>query len=423
MKVLIIGGGGREHALAWKMSQSTRVTKLYCAPGNAGIASVAECIPIKDDRIEELCDFAVKQRIDLTVVGPELPLTLGIVDTFEAAGLRIFGPCKEAAQLEGSKAYAKQIMKEAGIPTAGFTICSDPGEAKSFIQRKNAPVVVKADGLAAGKGVFPCRDAQAAFKAVDTIMVDRDFGSAGSRVVVEDFLEGEEASFICFSDGESIMPLPSSQDHKAAFDNDTGPNTGGMGAYSPAPVVTPEIHSAAMNDIMEPLLAAFRSRGVIFKGIIYAGLMIQDNTPYVLEFNVRFGDPETQPILFRIKSDLIDIFEAAIEGDLSRCSLECHEDPAVCVVMASGGYPGPYSKGYVISGLDEAGRMPDTVVFHAGTVLEGGVLKTAGGRVLGVTARGKSIRSAIGTAYAAVEKIRWDGVHYRTDIGKHVLSR
>jgi phosphoribosylamine--glycine ligase len=421
MKILIVGGGGRENAIAWKIARNRDVQKLFCAPGNAGIAPFAECVDISPSDINSLKDFALQNSIDLTVVGPEIPLTHGIVDLFEKEGLKIFGPTKEAARLEGSKIFAKNIMQEAGIPTAEFSTFSDPENAKKYIREKNCPLVVKADGLAAGKGVFPCRTADAAFEAVDSIMLKKEFGQAGNLIVIEDFLEGEEASFICFTDGKTVLPLPSSQDHKPIFDGDKGPNTGGMGAYSPAPVITEQIHESVMDNIMHPLIRTLSSRGIIFKGIIYAGLMIHNNIAQVLEFNVRFGDPETQPILFRLESDLVELILAVIEQRLADITIKCDPRPAVCVVMASEGYPGTYTKGHKISGLDLAGKIPNTFVFHAGTALKDGSVVTNGGRVLGVTSTGKTIAEAITTVYTSVKKINWQGVQYRKDIAGKAL--
>lgn len=424
MNILIVGGGGREHALAWKIAQSPQAHKLYCAPGNAGIASLAECIDIEPSDISGLLHFAQSNKVDLTVVGPELPLTLGIVDSFEESGLKIFGPNKQAALLEGSKSFAKNIMKDAHIPTADFATFTELDSAKKYIQQKDTPVVVKADGLAAGKGVFPCKTSRDAIDAVTRIMKEKEFGDAGNVVVIEDFLEGEEASFICLADGETILPLPSSQDHKAVFDGDTGPNTGGMGAYSPAPVITPELHETVMNTILHPLISILSQRDIRYKGIIYAGLMIKNNRPKVLEFNVRFGDPETQPILFRLKTDLVDIINAVIDGNLSELSIVSDPSPAVCVVMASGGYPGSYVKGLEITGLDRSQSSDDTFVFHAGTYLdENGKVFTNGGRVLGVTSRGITIQNAIKNAYAAVDTIHWQDVHFRKDIAQKAVNR
>jgi len=423
VKIFIVGGGGREHALAWKIAQSPKVDKLYCAPGNAGIASLAECVNIAASDIEGLKQFALSKGIGLTVVGPELPLTMGITDAFEKAGLRVFGPSLKGAQLEGSKLFAKQIMKNAGILTADFATFSDAPAAVSYLEKKDGPAVIKADGLAAGKGVFPCSSRREALDAVDRILVKREFGDAGSTIIIEDFLEGEEASFICFTDGTTVLPLPSSQDHKRIFDNDAGPNTGGMGAYSPAPVITPELHDIVMTTIMKPLVQSLQLQGIIYKGIIYAGLMIKNNIPRVLEFNVRMGDPETQPILFRLESDLVDIMEAVIDGRLSDISIQCDPGPSVCIVMSSGGYPDAHEKGHAISGLDRAAAVPGTFVFHAGTAQKDGRIVTAGGRVLGVTSRGKTIEEAIARAYEATGAISWKGAHFRKDIARRALNR
>ncbi len=418
MKVLVVGGGGREHAICWKIAKSSKVTDIYCAPGNPGIEKVAKCIDISADDINSLKDFALQNKIDLTVVGPEVPLTLGIVDIFETAGLKIFGPSKEAAKLEGSKVFSKNIMKEAGIPTADFKVFSDPEKAKIYIKNKNKPVVVKADGLAAGKGVIPCKTVEQAIEAVETILVKKEFGDAGSTIVVEDFLTGEEASFICLTDGKSISVLPSSQDHKPAFDNDEGPNTGGMGAYSPAPILSEEVYDFTINKVIKPLIDKMAEKGIIFKGIIYAGLMIENNVPSVLEFNVRLGDPEAQPILSRLKSDLFDLLYSAVTEKLDKYIIELDDKASVCVVMASGGYPADYKKGYIISGTEEAEKIGGTIVFHAGTSKQNGKIINSGGRVLGVTSLGVSITDAINTAYQAVDKIHWTDVHFRKDIGK-----
>ncbi|MCX8043451.1 MAG: phosphoribosylamine--glycine ligase [Desulfobacterota bacterium] len=423
MNVLIIGSGGREHALAWKIAQSPHLTKLFCAPGNAGIASLATCVDIAADDIYKLRDFALQHHIDLTVVGPELPLTLGIADVFQEAGLRVFGPSRAAARLEGSKVFAKKLMQHAGIPTADFAVFDDPESARRYVIKKGGACVVKVDGLAAGKGVFPCATPEEACTAITRIMVDNEFGSAGNAIVIEEFLEGEEASFICVTDGITITPLPSSQDHKRVFDDDRGPNTGGMGAYSPAPVVTPDVERKVMTSIMEPLLHALSSHGIEYQGVIYAGLMIHNNLPRVLEFNVRFGDPETQPIVVRLDNDLLELMSAVVDKRLASYTVVCDPRPAVCVVMAAGGYPGQYEKGQVIQGLETAASLPDTVIFHAGTAVKNGVVVTNGGRVLGVTARGDSIAHAIERAYAAVRSISWHNVHYRHDIGRRALGR
>jgi phosphoribosylamine--glycine ligase len=421
--VLIVGSGGREHALAWKIAQSPGIANIFCAPGNAGIAEIAECVAINPADISALKSFAIKNRVDLTVVGPELPLTLGIVDVFEQEGIRIFGPSQKAARLEGSKIFAKEIMQKHGIPTADFKVFSDAEAAKKYVQHINTPVVIKADGLAAGKGVFPSLTVAESLAAIDRIMNKREFGEAGAKIVVEEFLPGEEASFICFTDGKTIIPMPSSQDHKRVFDGDKGPNTGGMGAYSPAPVITAAIEEKIMRDVMRPIIQALHAGGIRYKGVIYAGLMIEDGNPRVLEFNVRFGDPETQPLLVRLKTNLVDIMQAVIDERLSEIAVTWDPRPAVCVVMASEGYPDTYEKGHPIAGLQDAARVPDTVVFHAGTALCNKQVVNDGGRVLGVTAWGNSITDAVKSAYLAVDKIHWQGVQFRRDIAGRAIQR
>ncbi|MDK2847500.1 MAG: phosphoribosylamine---glycine ligase [Desulfuromonadales bacterium] len=423
MKVLVIGSGGREHALVWKIAQSPLVEEVFCAPGNAGIAGQATCVPIMVDDIDGLLDFAQKQQVGLTVVGPELPLTLGIVDRFRAAELTIFGATEAAAQIEGSKSFSKDLMAKYGVPTASYGTFTDRDEAVAFIERQGAPIVVKADGLAAGKGVILASTVEEAIGAVDSILCEGAFGSAGARVVVEEFLEGEEASFLAFTDGERIVPLASSQDHKAAYDGDTGPNTGGMGAYSPAPVVTRDIHDKIIEQVLKPTIAGMAAEGCVYGSILYAGLMIKDGELKVLEFNARFGDPETQPLLARLKSDIVPVLLACARGDLSGVELEWHDKAAVCVVMASGGYPGDYAKGQVINGLDAAADIEDLVVFHAGTALQNDDIVTAGGRVLGVTGLGNTVAEAIERAYQGVKTISWKDVHYRNDIGQKALNR
>ncbi len=423
MRVLVVGSGGREHTLVWKLKQSPRIKQLFAAPGNAGIAELAECAEIGASEVRRMADFAVSRGIDLTVVGPEVPLTLGIVDEFGARGLRIFGVNQKAAELEGSKVFAKRLMKKYKIPTGFFQTFYRAEDAKRYIQDVGAPIVVKADGLAAGKGVIVCQTVREALDAVGMIMDDRVFGDAGEKVVVEEFLSGEEASFLAFTDGETVLPMATSQDHKAVLDDDKGPNTGGMGAYSPAPVVTDAVHRKIMDQVMIPTVKAMAAEGRAYRGLLYAGLMINRGEPRVLEFNARFGDPEAQPLLMRMESDLLPILEAVIDGRLHEVGIEWKPEPAVCVVMASGGYPGAYEKGKVISGLRAASRLKDVVVFHAGTALAGGKVVTSGGRVLGVTAIGKDVSEAIARAYRAVEKIRWDGAHFRTDIGKKALNR
>jgi phosphoribosylamine--glycine ligase len=423
MKVLVIGGGGREHALVWKISQSPKVKKIYCAPGNAGIARLAECLSISAEDVQALAGWAEKERIDLTVVGPEAPLTMGIVDVFRDRGLRVFGPTQKAAEIEGSKAFTKDLMKKCGIPAGDSETFTDHAAAAHYVKGKGAPLVVKADGLAAGKGVIICRTLDEALSALDLIMVRKAFGAAGAKVVVEEFLVGEEASFLAFTDGETVLPLPTSQDHKAIYDNDQGPNTGGMGAYSPAPVVNQKVHREAMEKVMIPTVRGMAKEGKKYQGVLYAGLMIKDEKVKVLEFNARFGDPEAQPLLMRMKSDLVPILEATIDGKLSSQKMELEERSSVCVVMASGGYPGSYQKGKVISGLEEAAKVRDAYVFHAGTAFKEGKVVTNGGRVLGVTALGNGIEEAIRKAYEAAEKISWEGAYYRRDIGEKALKR
>jgi phosphoribosylamine--glycine ligase len=421
MKILVIGSGGREHALVWKISQSPKVTKIYCAPGSAAIEELAETVAIAPEQIERLASFAATKNIDLTVVGPELPLTLGVADLFEERGLRIFGPNRLAAQLEGSKAFAKEMLRQNGIPTAAFSTFTDAAAAKNFIAKQKTPIVVKADGLAGGKGVLICATRAEADAAVDEILVDKVFGPAGEKVVLEEFLEGEEASFMALTDGAHVLPLASCQDHKRVFDNDEGPNTGGMGAYSPAPVVTPEVHQSILTDILSPLLAGLKKKNIRYRGVIYVGLMITGAGPKVLEFNARFGDPECQAIMMRLKSDIVELMEAVIDQKLSECRIEWHERPAVCVVLSAAGYPGNYDKGREIHGLENLRDWPDGFVFHAGTTKKDNRWITNGGRVLGVTARGKDIAAAVAEAYRAAGKISWDGMHFRTDIARRAL--
>src|ERR1043165_4520653 len=482
MKILVIGGGGREHALVWKLRQSPRVEKIFVAPGNDGIGESAELVPIAVDDIEKLAAFAEKNRVDLTVVGPELPLTLGIAELFQQRGLKIFAPGREAARLEGSKAFAKEMLRENKIPTAAFATFSDAAAAKKYLGELKAPYVIKADGLAAGKDVLICAsraearpsakemlrenkiptaafatfsDAAAAKKylgelkaqhvikadglaagkgvlicasraeaeaAIDDVLMRRVFGAAGDKVVVEEFLEGGEASFIVLTDGEHILPPASSKAHRRVFDNDEGRNTGGMGAYSPAPIVTPGIHRRIMDEILKPLLAGLKKRGIVYRGTLYAGLMLTADGPKVLEFNARFGDPECQTLMVRLKSDLVPLIEATIEGRLDKVEAEWHHDPAVCVVLTAGGYPGDYVKGKEIRGLERLKDWQSGAVFHAGTVKKDGRWLTNGGRVLGVTARGRDIAAAAAEAYRAVAEIHWEGMHYRRDIAKRALK-
>jgi phosphoribosylamine--glycine ligase len=421
MKVLVVGGGGREHALVWKIAQSPRVTKIYCAPGNAGISEQATLVPIKASDLNGLLEFALKEEIDLTVVGPEEPLTKGIVDLFGSKGLSIFGANQRAAKIEGSKAFAKEMMKKYCIPTASYEIFEDHKEAMAYIRRHGAPIVVKADGLAAGKGVIVCKTVEEAIQSVERIMLEKIFEEAGNRVVIEEYLVGEEASYIAFTDGKVILPMASSQDHKPIFDEDEGPNTGGMGAYSPAPVVTDQVHERILERILRPIIQGMGEEGRPYKGVLYAGLMIHDGHPEVLEFNARFGDPETQPVLMRMKGDIVPILEACIKGNLSQYQIEWDSRASVCVVMASKGYPGDYEKGKTIHGLKEVSQMKDVFVFHAGTAIKDGQMVTNGGRVLGVTGLGEDIPRAIEKTYQAVKKISWDGVHYRTDIGRKAM--
>jgi phosphoribosylamine--glycine ligase len=423
MKILVIGSGGREHALVWKIAQSPLVTKVYCAPGNPGIGELAENVAIKVDDLPGLLAFAKQEQIGLTVVGPELPLSLGIVDLFEENGLKVFGARKNAAIIEASKAFSKDLMKKYHVPTAAYEVFTEIEPAISFIDSLGLPIVVKADGLAAGKGVIIAQTREEAIETVTDMLSGNAFGNAGSRVVIEEFLRGEEASFLAFTDGRNIIPLASAQDHKAVFDGDKGPNTGGMGAYSPAPVVTPAIHEKVMQEVMRRTVDGMAAEGRPYKGVLYAGLMIDDGEIKTLEFNARFGDPECQPLLMRMKSDIVPVLLATAEGDISSIELEWHDKAAVCVVMAAGGYPGEYRKGDVISGLDKAAAIEDLFVFHAGTAKKDGMYTTNGGRVLGVTALGATVRDAIAQAYDGVAAITWPGVHYRTDIGKKALGR
>ncbi|HET97114.1 MAG TPA: phosphoribosylamine--glycine ligase [Desulfurivibrio alkaliphilus] len=423
MKILIVGSGGREHALAWSMARSPRVSAVYCAPANAGIAEIATPVAIAPNEGGALADFARREGIDLTVVGPEGPLSQGLVDLFLARGLRVFGPTRRAAALEGSKVFMKNLLRKYKIPSAAYAVFDSREQAVAHLDSINFPVVVKADGLAAGKGVIIAADRAEAVAALDLIMGDRAFGEAGNQVVLEEFLVGEEASFIAFTDGKTVLPLPSSQDHKAAFDGDQGPNTGGMGAYSPAPVLTPELERQVMEKVMYPTVAAMAAEGRPYKGMLYAGLMIRDGEAKVLEFNCRFGDPEAQPLLMRLRGDLVEVLEAVIDERLDRITLDIDPRPTVCVVMASGGYPGEYSVGHEISGLPAAAKLEGVEIFHAGTRSEQGKLVSAGGRVLGVCAIAETLESAIARAYQAVELISWRDCRYRRDIGRKALHR
>ena len=411
MKVLVVGGGGRENALVWKIAQSPRVKKIYAAPGNAGIAGLAQCEPVKVEDIAGLLSFAKSRSIDLTIVGPETPLSLGIVDEFSKAGLRVFGPSRKAAEIEANKAFTKDLMKKYHIPSAEYETFVDRAAAEEYVRRKGAPIVVKAAGLAAGKGVVVAETVDEAIKALDMIMTEKAFGQAGDVVVIEECLKGEEASFMAFTDGKTVVPMASAQDHKRVFDADKGPNTGGMGAYSPAPIATRKNERQGME-----------KEGRFFKGILYAGLMIHEGEARVLEFNARFGDPETQPVMARLETDLIEIIEAILEGTLAKVDIRWKPESAVCVVMAAGGYPGPYERGREIKGLENAARHPGVIVFHAGTALKNGKVVTDGGRVLGVTGLGPIVAAAIDNAYAGVRDIYFEGAHYRRDIGARALE-
>ena len=421
-KVIVIGSGGREHALSWKLASSPRVSKVFCAPGNAGIGQHAVCVQLRPSDIDGLISYVKKEGIDLTVVGPEAPLAEGIADRFRAEGLAVFGPSKAAAKIEASKVFTKNLLTNAGIPTGSYRVFTEPGPALDFIKAEvGVPVVLKADGLAAGKGVITAHTLEEARDAIDLILCKKAFGDAGNRLIVEEFISGEEASFMAITDGKTVLPLATSQDHKPIFDNDKGPNTGGMGAYSPAPVIDRALFDNIMETIMIPTVKALSREGRPYQGVLYGGLMIKDNCPKVLEFNCRFGDPEAQPILMRLQTDLMEIIEATIEGKLDRLKLEWDPRPAVCVVLASKGYPGRYETGKVIHGLEEVSEMKDVMVFHAGTAKDGDRFVTSGGRVLGVTALGETIPEAIGHAYKAAEKISWTGMYYRKDIGQKAL--
>ena len=423
MKILVVGQGGREHTIVWKLAQSPLVEKIYCAPGNAGIAQISEPIPMPD-RFTDLADWAEAQDIALTVIGPEAPLAEGIVDVFSERGLKVFGPDKQAARLEASKDFAKQLMVKNGIPTAEHQTFTDAEAAMAYIEDRNAPVFVKANGLAAGKGVIPGRTFKEALQAVTTILIDRAFGEAGDSVVIEEELIGEEASFTVLTDGTYCLPFVSSQDHKMSHDGDTGKNTGGMGAYSPAPVITPELHNYVMERVVYPTVNGMADIGSPFKGVLYVGLMITDAGPKVLEFNCRFGDPETQVLLPRLKSDLVPLLIACIDGTLQQhADVQWHDEAAACVVMASGGYPDPYETGIVITGLKDADVIEGVSVFHAGTKQDGENIVTDGGRVLGVTAVGGGLHDAIQQAYKGVSAIHFENAHTRNDIGHRALKR
>ena len=419
MKVLVVGSGGREHAIAWKLSQSPRVTKIYCAPGNAGIASVAECIDITSEDLEGIRNFAVENNIDMAVIGPEVPLSMGITDLLQESGIRVFGPDKECSQLEGSKAFTKAFLMRHNIPTAGYREYTDKEALIADIGIFGYPMVLKADGLAAGKGVVLAEDYDSAYKAVEEMMGERIFGDAGNKVLVEECLTGVEASMLCFVDGKHIVPMESAQDYKRVFDSDKGPNTGGMGTYSPSLLFNDDLENEIREKILEPAINGFIADGLDFHGVLFIGLMLGENGPKVIEFNNRFGDPETQSVLMRLDTDLLDIFDACIDGSLDKLDIKWNNKRAVCVVMASGGYPGSYEKGKVISGISDVDE--DVVVFHAGTALKDGKIVSNGGRVLGVTATGETNDEARAKAYTNVKKISFEGGFYRTDIG--VINR
>jgi phosphoribosylamine--glycine ligase len=423
MNVLVIGSGGREHALVWKLSQDSCRPTLFCAPGNAGTAALATHLPLAAEDVPGLLAWAKANRPDLTVVGPEAPLCAGVVDAFQAAGLRVFGPCQAGARLEGSKQFAKEIMRAAGVPTARAETFADAASAIRSLEAFGLPVVIKADGLAAGKGVVIAATRDQAVAAIRSMLEEKVFGAAGATVLLEEFLEGEEASILALVDGEHAALLPSSQDHKRVFDNDQGPNTGGMGAYSPAPVVTPELLPRIRDQIVLPVVRELKRRGVVYKGILYAGLMIGPRGPQVVEFNCRFGDPETEVVLPRLDGDLIPLLQACIDGTLRESMLRVRPEACTTVVMASGGYPGSYKKGIAIHGLDAAAKQKDVCVFHAGTAQKDGTVATAGGRVLAVTALGKDLRAAVTRAYEGVAAIRFDGAHFRKDIARRAFDR
>ena len=423
MKVLVIGSGGREHSLVWKIAQSPLVSKIFCAPGNPGISELAECINITADQTNLLCKFAVKENIDLTVVGPEAPLVDGIVDIFSKYKLKVFGPDKKAAILEDSKVFSKRLLRKHGIPTADFKCFDNYQHAKQYVSSKVAPIVVKADGLSKGKGVFVCKTNDEALKAIDSIMKDKVFGNAGSQVVIEECLIGEEISLLAFTDGRNIVAMESSQDHKTIFDGDQGPNTGGMGAYSPVPIMTDKLYLQIEKEILVPTVHAMNREERPYKGVIYIGLMITSSGPMVLEFNVRFGDPEAQVILTRMKSDIVPIMLATITGELDKVDLDWYSQASVCVVMASGGYPGSYDNGKQITGLDSLKNQKDISVFHAGTKSADGKIITNGGRVLNIVACGEDIEAAQKKVYEAVSKISIDGAHYRRDIADKSITK
>lgn len=422
MRVLLIGSGGREDALAWKMAQSPRVEKIFIAPGNGGTSKYGENVNIPVEDISELVNFAKNNKIDLTMVGPEIPLVMGIVDAFEEEGLKVVGPSKLAAQMEGSKDFAKALMIKYNIPTAAYGTFTDYESALAYVNEKGAPIVIKADGLAAGKGVIVAMDIDTARKAVADIMQDKMFGSSGARVVIEEFMEGEEASLLAFTDGNVIVPMVSAQDHKRVFDGDRGPNTGGMGTYSPAPVVTEEVYKKIYDKVLVPTIEGLKKEGIKYKGILYAGLMIKNGEPRVVEFNARFGDPETQVILPRLKTDIVDIFEAIADERLDKVNVEWYDNAAVCVVIAAKGYPDKYEKGKEIKGIEDA-LESGLMVFHAGTKADNGKILSSGGRVLNVVAIADDIEKAVAKVYGNIEKVGFDGCFYRKDIAHRAINR
>ena len=422
MKVLVIGGGGREHALAWKIGQSPRVDKVWCAPGNAGIAQDAECVSVDAGSVDALLALAAQLKPDLTIVGPEAPLTLGVVDAFTAKGLRIFGPTKAAAQLESSKSFAKEFMRRHNVPTAHYAVLTSDKELKEALTHFHPPIVVKADGLAAGKGVVIANSKDEAAAVAQEMLSGKMLGAAGACVVLEEFLQGEELSFLVFSDGERVAPLVAAQDHKRIGDGDTGPNTGGMGAYSTDALLEPAMRDWLLHHVARPVVAGMKAEGMEYRGVLYCGLMMTPRGPMVLEFNCRFGDPETQPILMRLDSDIVDAFEASVDGRVSEGDFKWSADATCCVVLASAGYPGDYAKGKPIAGLDAAAKVPDVKVFHAGTADREGQIVTAGGRVLGVTARGTTLEQAVERAYDACGRIKFEGMQYRRDIAARALK-
>jgi len=422
MKVLVIGSGGREHTLVWKIKQSPKISKVYCAPGNAGISNLAQCVNIDADSIEKLVGFAKKEKIDLTVVGPELPLSRGIVNEFNQQGLRIFGPSKEAAEIESSKVFSKYLLKKYNIPTANYQVFQNSEKALAYIQQQTFPLVIKADGLAAGKGVFIVKNLLEARDALNALMEEKKFGEAGRQVIIEEFLEGEEVSILAFCDGKTVVPMVSSQDHKKIFDNDLGPNTGGMGAYSPVPFYPDEFKKRVLEEILKPTVKGLQNEGKEYKGVLYAGLILTKEGPKVLEFNARFGDPETQVILPRLKTDLIDILNAVINSTLHKINIQWEDNAAVCVVVASGGYPEKYQKGKVINGLEKLEKMKNMIAFHAGTKFQEGRVVTSGGRVLGITAWDETISKAKEKAYKEIKEIYFEDMYYRKDIALKAIK-